>query len=323
MKTFIILTTLLLVQSTQLQAGSPPVGTQFTYQAELLDNGSPANGEYDLVFRLFTDATGGLAIDLMALDNVVINQGLINANLDFGDLTFAGDQRYIEVSIRPSNSGDPFTALSPRSRINVTPYAIQAAFVENDSNPWVQLGDGITYGNKVYVGNATASNALMTVNSATGQTPFRVRISSGSKFTVFENGGATIGTNGQAPADGLLLQGPAHQGLSAHGFVKAAAVIGCGTGINGGSQRFFNNVNGSDFTSNANGASGGCLITVPFDISDAFVTVSAHESGGVAPFQTAVASCAPASSTELACQVHLIQGATTSLSNGILQLMVY
>ncbi|MCA9275763.1 MAG: hypothetical protein KDA29_07040 [Phycisphaerales bacterium] len=31
----------------------------FTYQGSLNDNGAPANGEYDLIFRLYDAASGG------------------------------------------------------------------------------------------------------------------------------------------------------------------------------------------------------------------------------------------------------------------------
>lgn len=108
-----------------------------------------------------------------------------------------------------------------------------------------------------------------------------------------------------------------------HGFVKAATSIQCGSGINGGSDSFFNNVNGNDFTTTQNGAAGGCSITVPFDISDAFFTVSAYAIGGVKVFQTVVASCSAFSSTQIQCQLQVVAGANTSLSNGVIQLTIY
>ncbi len=320
---YILIGLLLISQVQTTQAGSPPVGTQFTYQGELIDGGSPANGVYDLNIFLYTSENGGSAIEAVAIDDIQINNGLINTEVDFGDLPFSGDERFLEVSIRAGDSTGGYTVLSPRTRINVTPYAIQSAFVENGTTPWNILAGGISYDDQVFVGNATPSGALMTVNSAIGEDPFRVRVSSGSKFTVFSNGGATIGTNSAAPSNGLLVQGQAQQSLFSHGFVKAGTVIGCGAGINGGSQRFFNNVNVTDFTTTQNGAAGGCTITVPFDISDAFFTVSAQETGGVNVFQTAVASCSAFSNTEIQCQLHLVQGSSTSLTNGVVQLMIY
>ena len=36
-----------------------PLGTTFTYQGQLNDNGAPANANYDFQFSLFTGASGG------------------------------------------------------------------------------------------------------------------------------------------------------------------------------------------------------------------------------------------------------------------------
>ena len=38
-------------------------GTAFTYQGQLNDGGSPANGSYDLEFKIYTMPTGGTLAD--------------------------------------------------------------------------------------------------------------------------------------------------------------------------------------------------------------------------------------------------------------------
>ena len=48
-----------------------PVGSSFTYQGRLTDGGSPANGNYDLQFRLYDDLTGGNQIGSTVHVNVI------------------------------------------------------------------------------------------------------------------------------------------------------------------------------------------------------------------------------------------------------------
>jgi Collagen triple helix repeat (20 copies) len=106
-------------------AWSASVGSAFTYQGNLNFNSSPANGNFDFQFALYTVATGGTAVDTIALTDQTVSDGLINASLDFTDVPFNGQALWIEVSVRPAGSGS-FTALEPRQSITATPYALFA-----------------------------------------------------------------------------------------------------------------------------------------------------------------------------------------------------
>lgn len=305
-------------------AGGADVGTQFTYQGELLDNGSPANGAYDLLIQLYASSNGGSPIDFVNIEDLQVDNGLINVELDYGDLPFDGDEKYLQINVRPGVSTGNLEPLIPRQRINVTPYAIQTEFTENGGSPWTEENSAISYTNKVFVGvQQTQTSGLLTVDSPLGESPFRVKINGSSKLYVLNNGGTALGANTTAPADGLRVEGDAQQSIAAHGFIKAATSIECGAGLNGGSLNYFNNVNGNDFTTTQNGAAGGCSITVPFDISNAFFTVSAHAIGGVNVFESVMASCSAFSNTQIQCQLQQIAGTTTSLSNGVVQMAIY
>jgi len=102
-----------------------PLGSAFTYQGQLNFNGSPANGDFDFQFALFTAATGGTAVDTITLNGQAVNAGLINATLDYTDVPFNGQALWIEVRVRGSGGGS-YTTLSPRQPINATPYALFA-----------------------------------------------------------------------------------------------------------------------------------------------------------------------------------------------------
>ena len=102
-----------------------PLGSNFTYQGQLKDNGAPANANYDLQFALFLSSTGGSAVDTLTLTSQAISDGLINASLDFTDAPYNGQALFIEVSVRPAVGGS-YTTLAPRQAITATPYALFA-----------------------------------------------------------------------------------------------------------------------------------------------------------------------------------------------------
>src|SRR5262245_283619 len=79
--------------------------TAFTYQGKLTDNGSPANGNYDLTFKLFDTATVGSGVQqgaTLSLTNVAVSGGVFTVPLDFGACAscFTGAARYLEISVK-------------------------------------------------------------------------------------------------------------------------------------------------------------------------------------------------------------------------------
>ncbi len=97
----------------------------FTYQGFLKQTGNPANGNYDFQFLLFNALTGGTQIGLtVSVNSVSVQNGLFTVGLDFGNV-WDGSDRFLEIRVRPAGSGS-YTTLSPRVKINPTPYAIRA-----------------------------------------------------------------------------------------------------------------------------------------------------------------------------------------------------
>jgi hypothetical protein len=100
-------------------------GTVFTYQGFLKVSGNPANANYDFQFSLWTAASGGTQIGAtLTLPSVPVQNGLFTVSLDFGNV-WDGSDRYLQIAVRPAGSGS-YTTLSPRVKINPTPYAIRA-----------------------------------------------------------------------------------------------------------------------------------------------------------------------------------------------------
>ena len=102
-------------------------GTAFTYQGRLNAGASPANGNYDLTFSLFSTSSGGSAAAGPLTNNATgVTNGLFTVTLDFGPGVFPGADRWLEIAVR-TNGGGAFSTLSPRQAIRPTPYAIYSA----------------------------------------------------------------------------------------------------------------------------------------------------------------------------------------------------
>ncbi len=152
-----------------------PLGTNFTYQGRLLSGGSPANGSYDFIFRLWDAPTGGNNLGASNATLVVTN-GLFTANLDFGD-QFDGDQRWIDMLVRPTGAPS-YTPLSPRQPISATPYAhvaVSALSVDGLDGHSLDAADGsppdaLLVDNDGYVGVGTS--APLAPLDVVGSNPF-------------------------------------------------------------------------------------------------------------------------------------------------------
>ncbi|MCJ7778552.1 MAG: hypothetical protein MUP16_09590, partial [Sedimentisphaerales bacterium] len=122
------------------KAGSAaPMGTAWTYQGRLMDANVPADGLYDLQFKLYdVNVAGtqkGSTIDVNELDVI---DGQFTILLDFGSDVFNGDDRWLQIGVRPGVQKDPneYTTLSPRQKVTPTPYALQTRgrFVDSSGN---------------------------------------------------------------------------------------------------------------------------------------------------------------------------------------------
>ncbi len=134
--------------------------TEFSYQGFFKDNNVPANGNYDLEFRLFTVASGGTVVGTQIRLNTPVVNGIFNVALDFGD--FPNADRYLEIGVKPAGGGS-FTYLAPRSKVLSTPYATNALNAQNA----LSAGNAT---NATFAQNAVnATNSTNATNAATAQ----------------------------------------------------------------------------------------------------------------------------------------------------------
>jgi len=130
MKRYPHLILVLATLATTATAGAP-LGSSFTYQGQLKDNGQPATGLYDMQFCMFelADSTVNpipLACAPDAAD-IPVENGLFAVALDFGSSMFSGQERYLEIRVRPGASTGDYTILAPRQLVRAAPEALHAA----------------------------------------------------------------------------------------------------------------------------------------------------------------------------------------------------
>ncbi len=195
---------------TALASAAGAQSTAFTYQGQLKDGGTPANGSYDFQFDLYDAVTGGTLLGTVN-ETLSVNVGVFTASLDYGS-QFSGAGRWLEISVRPSGGGS-YTPLAPRQPITPAPYSIGLALP--------------------FAGSADLSNDAFSVTNTSGAGVAGTNTNSSS----VTNAGV-VGTS--TAADGNGVSGFADSGTSAYGvYGQATAGYGVygststGTGLYG------------------------------------------------------------------------------------------
>jgi len=101
----------------------------FNYQGELLENGSPANGLYDINFTAFDTNNLVDEVGFYAASDVMVNNGLfVIPELDFGQNTLLdNDKLWLSIEIKKSSEPDSaFEILHEAQKVTNVPYATRA-----------------------------------------------------------------------------------------------------------------------------------------------------------------------------------------------------
>ena len=267
------------------------VNTLFTYQGELLDNGAPANGSYDMTFDAFELSSGGNSLLLFGADEhlaVQVTNGLFTVNVDWGNVIFSsGADSWLELAIKPAGSGS-YVTLPTRQKITSAPYAIKSDF-SNSANKASDLS---------VTGSANDVLVFDGTNWKSGGNTIRV-----------SSVGVSVGTTSVPPSNGLRVGGVANfdddlnQDFSKAGLPKYMVSVNCGNGTTSIAGLDLTGANGS-FSMASTSTAGYCYITFPVSIAGKFWVVNAENNDG------AHVSCdIRANTDELACQRVDRQGA--------------
>lgn len=102
------------------------VGTAFTYQARLANDGQPVNGTADIRFTLFSAQSGGSQIGSpVTVTGVAVTDGLFSTSVDFGTGPYTTDQAlWVQIEVRSPSGGGAFTLLSGRQPLSPAPFSL-------------------------------------------------------------------------------------------------------------------------------------------------------------------------------------------------------
>jgi hypothetical protein len=142
--------------------------TEFTYQGQLKDGGSVADGTYDFLFRLYDAPLAGAQVGAtVPVDDWQVSAGLFTAQVDFGVGAFTGDPRWLEIDVRDRGSAGAYTTLAPRQPLTAAPYALYALSAPGGgSGFWDSVGDHIRSNNNGNVGVGTTPSYKLHVRQS-------------------------------------------------------------------------------------------------------------------------------------------------------------
>jgi len=225
----------------RINSPTTALGTAFTYQGQLKQNGTAVTTTCDIQFGLWDALTAGTQIGTtQTKTSVSVANGIFTIpDLDFGVSAFGGQARWLELAVRcPTGSGS-YAPLSPRQELTATPYALYAAsapptagstnYIQNTAVQQTGAtfsidGNGTLGGtlsaSRIGIGITNPSTAL----SLDGQSPQTISLernstsnSAGNSLTI-QAGSATTGSTDQKGGD-LVLQPGVGTGLGASGNI--------------------------------------------------------------------------------------------------------
>jgi hypothetical protein len=133
-----------------------PLGSGFTYQGRLIQNGTPVDGiTCTFTFELYDVASGGSPLGSDG-GNAEVSDGYFSVALDFGNGDFQGDARWLEASVQCPGDSAPVPLSDQRVALRAAPYALYAL-----GAPWAGLTDipsDLTDGDDDTLGGLTCSD---------------------------------------------------------------------------------------------------------------------------------------------------------------------
>lgn len=213
-------------------------GTGFTYQGHLSDGSAAASGLYDFEFKLYDAAVAGTQVgSTWTVGDAPVNDGIFTVEIDFGAGAFGGGARWLQIGVRPGNSGGAYTALTPRQELTPAPYALALPNVyTNEGSNFVGVGrDFRISGNEVfgvrYTGGANAYGGMYVETAHANGWPFYGYATNGS-FRAWSYYNGTTGDWHLYNA-GIRLKVPNEGGLRIGPSADYSLVISNTTGADG------------------------------------------------------------------------------------------
>jgi hypothetical protein len=232
--------------------------TAFTYQGQLRDNGTNANGTYTMVFALYDSLSGGNQVGTSIITTNTLANGLFTVNLDFGAGAFDGSARYLDVTVQ---GGSDSEELTPRVQVLPSPYALYAAVaatvtngaimstqLASDSNSLAQVTGGSAYVQNNGMVSFSGGGVALSENFGGDVPPSTWSITSGYSYDENEDGFdpgyfvnllSFVGSSGDVPLQIIDEPGTGWAGISVPNVyadtIYATDVVAAGTFYGDGS----------------------------------------------------------------------------------------
>ncbi len=217
-----------------------PLGTAFTYQGRLADDGSPAEGLYNFAFSLWDDPLAGNQIGPLLLFEsgmgngpINVTDGLFTVEIDFGAAAFSGQARWLEITVNGM-------LLSPRQRVSPAPFALALPglyTLETATTPNVIGG---------FDGNEVTAEAVGATIGGGGAASFSNRVADdfgtvggGENNQAGDNMGNTLGATHATASGGYGNTASGYVSTVDGGILNTAS--GQGSAIGGGQNNAANN----------------------------------------------------------------------------------
>ena len=171
--------------------------TGFTYQGNLRNGGTAANGSYDFELLLFDAAAGGTQIGTtLQRSEVSVVNGTFSLHLDFGG-QFPGANRFLEIRVRQTGGG-ALTPLLPRQQINSSPYSIKSMSAETAVN----AENAVTASNALQLGGVAANQYVLTADPRMSDA--RPPTAGSGNYIQNQNAGPQSSSNFNISGDGAI-----------------------------------------------------------------------------------------------------------------------
>ncbi len=167
------------------------MGTAFTYQGCLSQNGTPATGTFDMTFTLYDSGEGKNQVGASLTNQAVsVANGLFSTSLDFGLGIFTGEDRWLEIGVRASGSQTAYNVLAPRQCLMPVPGALWAQKAGNlvGALPTGAVGTG--------AGNTATGDGVVVSGGADNSASADYSTIGGGSFNTATGIGAVVGGGG-------------------------------------------------------------------------------------------------------------------------------
>ncbi|NNE68700.1 MAG: tail fiber domain-containing protein [Pyrinomonadaceae bacterium] len=159
------------------------------------ESSSPANGNYDFEFALFSDLSAGSQLgSTITLNEVAVIDGSFTVKLDFGSV-FPGAGRWLEIRVRQSALSEDavvgaFTTLIPRQAVTSAPYSVRSLSSTSSTNA-AQLG-GVDANQYVLTTDPRMTNARTPTPGSGSYIQNTTTLQSASDFNISGTGKANV-----------------------------------------------------------------------------------------------------------------------------------